>query len=60
MTEEMTTNEKSFSDLFGMKFKEDGSQTAKNYRNAKTFRKKNRKERRIEKAIVKRLSKIKK
>ena len=43
MTEETMTNEKSFSDLFGMKFKEDGSWTAKNYGNAKTFRKKNRK-----------------
>lgn len=60
MTEENKTEQKSFSDLFGMKFKDDGSWTAENYGNARTFRKKNRKERRIEKAVTKRLSKIKK
>lgn len=60
MTEEIKNEQKSFSDLFGMKFKEDGSWTAENYGSARTFRKKNRKERRIEKAVTKRLSKIKK
>lgn len=58
MTEEVK-EEKSFSELFGMDFKKDGSWTAKNYGNARTFRKKNRKERRVEQAILKKINKKK-
>lgn len=51
--------EKSLSDVLGMNFKEDGTWEAKDIGNTPTYRKLNRKERRIQKATLKKLVKRK-
>lgn len=64
MTEEIKNmeekTEKSLNDLLGMNFNDDGSWTAKDLGNTPMYRKLNRKERRKQKAIEKRLMKVKK
>lgn len=53
----MSNTEKTFEELLGLNFKKDGSWTAKDYGKTKVFQKKNRQQRRLDKAIQKKLNK---
>lgn len=57
--DEVEVKEKSLSDVLGMDFKEDGSWTANDIGNTPIYRKMNRKERRIQKATLRKLAKRK-
>ena len=60
MTETEENKEKSLSDILGMSFKEDGSWEARDIGETPVYRKLNRKERRIQKATLRKMSKRKK